>query len=374
VSLDVFRGLTIIAMILVNNPGSRVERYGPLAHAEWDGCTPTDLIFPFFLFIVGTSTAFSLRKHIGAGHASMHIYLRIARRTFVLFALGVFLNFFGDFLDFAYGHLDAVAIDNLRLLGVLQRIALVYCAVSLIVLHLSVRHQLLLAATVLLGYWTLLSCLPNPYDQSTNLSPEGNVVRIVDRALLGNSHLFTHGQHKPTDPEGLVSTLPAIVTSLIGYWTGLFLLRKGANLATIGWFVGIGVSCIIIGLSWDSILPINKRLWTSSFVMLSGGLAMIAFAACCWTFDVSNLASWRHPFEVVGRNAIFAYVASHMLGQYLSKATIGMMSLREWLFESTVTPWLTDGRLASLVFAVAVVVIFWLVLWAMSRRGWTPHV
>lgn len=371
-SLDVFRGLTILAMILVNNPGKWGDQYWPLGHAEWHGWTPTDLIFPFFLFIVGTSLAYSLRKFRNEASIDSAVYWRIIRRTALLMFLGwmpsLLLQTIGYFNDSTFD------LSTLRLPGVLVRIGLVYFATSLIVLQVSVRGQIVLAAVILLGYWGLLAWLPASPSYEANLSPEGNMVRVVDLKLLGADHMYTRARSEKTDPEGLLSTLPAIVTALLGYWTGLLIQRRGVNGRTIAMLIVAGIVIAAIGQGWHFAFPINKKIWTSSFVLLTGGLAMIMLAGCLLKFD---LWAWRRlarPFEIVGMNAIFVFVASGLLAMTLGRTHVGELSTHQWLYQTLITSWIDDPKLASLAFAILIVSFWWFVLWVMSRLGWTIRV
>jgi predicted acyltransferase len=373
-SLDVFRGLTIVGMILVNNPGNWGSIYWPMEHAPWFGWTPTDLVFPFFLFIVGTSLAYSLRKYVHGAEIDAAVYWRIVRRTIVLVLLGLGMGISYRVFNYLFGDAAAISFSNLRYPGVLVRIALVYFAASIVVLHLGVRAQAVLAAALLLGYWALLGWLPNPHNYQANLSPEGNMVRVVDRAVLGENHMYTRAQEEKTDPEGLLSTLPAIVTALLGYWTGLVIQRKGTNGRTVALLVGLGVVCFAVGWGWGHWFPISKKLWTSSFVLLTGGLAMVVLALCVLKFDVWGWRRLARPWEIVGVNAIFVFVASGLLAQLLGIVKIGGTSAHAWLYSHLFTSWITDPKLASLGFALATVAFWWLVLWAMSRRGWSVRV
>lgn len=381
-ALDAFRGLTILGMILVNNPGNWGELYPPLAHAEWFGWTPTDLVFPFFLFIVGTALAYSLRKYREGAAISSAVYSRIARRTAVLFLLGVGMGFVGKLFDLGIDG-TPLHLDTLRIPGVLQRIALVYCAASLIVLHFRLPAQIAIAAALLLGYWAMLAWLPDPHGGAKNLTPEGNVVRVVDHALIPAGHLYTQGEREKTDPEGLLSTLPSIVTSLLGYWAGLLIQRRGVNWNTVGLLVIVGALCTAMGLGWDLALPIGKKLWTSSFVMLTGGLGMIGLAAFLAAFDVAGWKRLARPLEIVGVNAIFVFVASGLLARLLGVISVqsgtGETSLYNWMYTSLFRdPILnhvtTDERLASLAMAVTIVAFWWLVLWLMSLRNLSVRV
>lgn len=373
-SLDAFRGLTILAMILVNNPGSWGNLYWPLGHAKWHGWTPTDLIFPFFLFIVGTSLAYSFRKYRDGDAIAPAVYWRIVRRTVALIFLGWLPGLLLRAIGYFNGSADSFDLETLRLPGVLVRIALVYLVTSLIVLHVSVRGQVVLGVALLLGYWGLLAWLPNPQNYESNLSPEGNIVRVVDLKLLGADHMYTRAQSEKTDPEGVLSTLPAIVTALLGYWTGLFIQRGGVNYRTVGILVVVGLACAAIGQGWHVYFPISKKLWTSSFVLLTGGLAMVVLAGCLLKFDLWGWRRLARPFEIVGINAIFVFVASGLLAMWLGRWHIGGVDAHTWLYSHLFTSWITDPKLASLGFALATVAFWWLVLWIMSRLGWSIRV
>jgi predicted acyltransferase len=371
-SLDAFRGLTILGMILVNNPGKWGDQYWPLAHAQWHGWTPTDLVFPFFLFIVGTALAYSLRRYRDGARIAPAVYWRIARRTVVLIFLGWLPSLLLRTISYFNGSADSFDLETLRLPGVLVRIAIVYCIASLVVLHIPLRGQVVLGLVLLLGYWGLLAWLPDPHGYTANLSREGNVVGLVDRTVLGKNHMYSGDPI--TDPEGLLSTLPAIVTALLGYWTGLFIQRRGLNNETVLLLVGCGAICVEIGLLWNLAYPINKKLWTSSYVLLSAGLAMQLLAGCILKFDVWGWRRLARPLEIVGVNAIFAFVASGLLSLWLGRWQIGGQSAHEWLYATLCTSWIADPKLASLGYALATVAFWWLVLWIMSRLGWLIRV
>jgi predicted acyltransferase len=371
-ALDAFRGLTILAMILVNNPGAEPV-YAPLDHAPWFGWTPTDLIFPFFLFIVGTAMAYSMRKYREGAAIAPAVYWRIARRTMTLILLGWGTGVFVKCCNYWLGDATTIDLSTLRFPGVLVRIALVYLASSLIVLHVPVRGQTVIAVVLLLGYWALLRWTPNPNDYKSNLSPEGNIVRVVDRALMSDSHLYTQGKEEKTDPEGLLSNLPAIATTLLGYWTGLLIQRRGPQWSTVAMLIACGLAAAAIGLTWNEWLPIGKKLWTSSFVMLTAGLAMIALAACLAVFDVTGWRRLARPFEIVGVNAIFVFVASGWVGVLLGRIKIEGHSLHHWIY-SPYSHQLADPRMASLAFALTYVAFWWIILWLMSLKNWSIRV
>ncbi|MEG3978947.1 heparan-alpha-glucosaminide N-acetyltransferase domain-containing protein [Microcoleus sp. herbarium8] len=369
-SLDVFRGIAIASMILVNNPGSWEQVYPPLDHAEWHGCTPTDLVFPFFLFIVGCAMSFSLSKYTETTtKIETNIYWRIGRRSAILFILGLLLNTSSIALDVLLNSAPAENFGKIRIMGVLQRIGLAYFISAIAILNLSPRNQKLLAVAVLFGYWAALTAGAVGGYSAGELTPEGNLGGYVDRLILGSQHLYKGG---PFDPEGLLSTLPAVVTVLIGYFTGEWLrvqpieTRTSVNLAICG------LSCVIIGHLWGFLFPINKQLWTSSYVVFTAGWALLLLAACYETIEVRNW-KWGRPFEIMGVNAIFLFVASGIVARLLLKTHIGSgenpPTTYTWIYENWFVPWagLLNG---SLAFAVTAVLCWWLILYGMYRRGW----
>lgn len=297
VSLDVFRGITIAGMILVNNPGSG-DIYGPLRHAEWNGCTATDLVFPFFLFIVGVAIAYSLSRRATDSNHRRALTRHIVRRTLIIFGLGMFLNGF-----------PFTPMDSVRIPGVLQRIAVVYLIVSIIYLRTGLRGQAALAVFFIALYWALLKFVPVPGYGAGVLEREGNLVAYVDNLLMAG-HLY-----KPAwDPEGIVSTIPAISTALMGVLAGRWLRSSVSPGGKILGLLAGGAVCAGAGMILDNRFPINKNLWSSSYVLLSGGLAAMFLGGCYWLVDV-----WRGQrvarvatlgFVVFGMNAIVSYVGS----------------------------------------------------------------
>lgn len=365
-SLDVFRGIAIASMILVNNPGSWKHIYWPLEHAEWHGCTPTDLVFPFFLFIVGCAMSFSLSKYTETTKIETNIYWRIARRAAILFGLGLLLNTLSIALDVLLNGAPMENFGKIRIMGVLQRIGLAYFISAIAILNLSPRDRKLLAIALLFGYWGLLTVFGL---RGYELTPEGNLGGYVDRLILGSQHLYKGG---PFDPEGLLSTLPAVVTVLSGYFTGEWLrvqpikTRTSINLAICG------LCCVVVGHLWGFLFPINKQLWTSSYVVFTAGWALLLLAACYETIEVRNW-KWGRPFEIMGLNAIFLFVASGIVARLLLKTHIGSgenaPTTYTWIYENLFLPW--AGPLnGSLAFAVTAVLFWWLILYGMYRRGW----
>lgn len=344
-SLDVFRGLTIAGMILVNNPGSWDHVYPPLLHAEWNGWTPTDLIFPFFLFIVGVAMSLSFAAK---SDVPKSVLLRkVVRRSFILFGLGIFMAAFPRF--------DVL---HARIPGVLQRIALCYFAVSVLVLYTSRRTLWRTVVFILVGYWALLH---------SNLSVEGNLAARLDRLLL-SGHLYK----QVWDPEGILSTFPAVATTLLGFFAGEWLRsgREGhetaATLYTVGWVL------LLLGVFWSIGFPINKNLWTSSYVLFTAGAALQFLAFLYWVVDVKKWRAWTYPAVVFGRNAIAVFVLSGLVAKTLLLTKVPaadgrMKSLYQLLYERLFASW--AGPLpGSLAFALATLLFWWVAMLLLARR------
>ncbi|OWP63178.1 DUF5009 domain-containing protein [Hymenobacter amundsenii] len=361
ISLDVFRGLTVAAMILVNNPGDWGHIYAPLEHAEWHGCTPTDLIFPFFLFIVGVSITYALgsAKRDPARHAAL--LGRVARRAAVLFGLGLLMALQPKF-DFAH----------LRVLGVLPRIALVFLACGVVFVKTGWRTQLGLLAALLVGYNVLLQLVPVPGFGPANLEPATNLGAWLDRTVLGENHLWV--QSKTWDPEGLLGTLPAIGTGLLGLLAGQWLRRPRPDAASrVVWLLLASGAAIGLGLVWNLWFPINKSLWTSSYVLYTGGLAGATLAALYWLCDVQGWRGWITRFGTVyGVNAITVFFLSGVIARWLNMLMVptasGETPAKNWLYERLFASWLSPIN-ASFAGALACVLIWYAVLWLMYRRN-----
>jgi predicted acyltransferase len=365
ISLDVFRGATMASMVIVNNPGDWGHVYAPLLHAEWHGWTPTDLVFPFFLFIVGVSITLSRKS---ASWAS------IARRAAIIFALGLFLA--------GYPRFD---ITTWRIPGVLQRIALCYLFAA------GTYHVLVgrasdtvasgfrrtasvplivtaLALALAIAYWAILMLVPPPGGVAGDLTPEGNLGAHIDRALLGG-HLW-----KPRwDPEGLLSTIPAVSTTLLGLVAGLW-LRSGAGADRKAYgLLAAGAAGVAVGVLWDTVFPINKNIWTSAYAVFTAGLGAMFLGLCYWIIDVRGWRGWTKPCVVLGSNAIALYVVSGLLADTLGVITLAgpggaPMSLGRYLYLSYFVP-LASPKNASLLYAVAnFAVLFVLLAWMYRRR------
>lgn len=360
-SLDFFRGLTVAAMILVNNPGDWGHIYAPLEHAPWNGWTPTDLIFPFFLFIVGVSITFALEEKKGTEGVKEGVIGKIVKRSATLFLLGLFLNFFPKF-----------DISTVRIPGVLQRIALVYLACSLIFLRTTPRQQIYILCGLLVGYWLLMTVVPVPGVGYANLEPETNLSAWFDRTILTPAHVYKPA--KVWDPEGLFSTLPAIGTGILGLLTGTWLRADRPATEKVAWLFAAGCLLTLAGLIWDGFFPINKALWTSSYVLLAGGLAMLGLALCYWLIDVKAYRKGVLPFVAFGVNAITVFFLSGLIPRimnliHVTKSDGSETGLRDYLYRSFIAPPFTDPKNASLAGALTFVLIWFVILWWMYRKN-----
>lgn len=362
ISLDVFRGITVMAMILVNNPGDWGHIYPPFEHAEWNGCTPTDLIFPFFLFIVGVSLVYALDGVKQRGEPQGAVLLRVLRRAAVLFGLGLLLSLYPKF-DFTV----------VRVMGVLQRIALVFLGCSVIFLKTNWRTQIWLLVSFLVGYAVLMQLVPVPGFGPANLEPSTNLGAWLDRSVFGEAHLWKTS--KTWDPEGLLGTLPALGTGLLGVLTAQWLRRRDQEpAAKVAWLFVAAGALAVPGLVWHAWFPINKALWTSSYVLYTGGLAMAGLAALYWVCDVQGHRAWTRPALVYGVNAILVFCLSALLSRTfglfrLALPTGKIGGVKEWLYEWGIAPYFSDPRNASLAGAVTLIVIWYFILSWMHKKG-----
>ena len=382
-ALDTFRGATVAAMLLVNNPGSWGAIYAPLQHAPWHGWTPTDLIFPFFLFIVGITTHLSLGARRARGAGDRELVRKIVWRGAAIFLLGLLLSAFPLFNwrpiagnpDPSF--LDRVAdqFANLRIMGVLQRIALAYVLGALLTLRTTLRAQIAIVATLLLGYWALMTLVPVPDSgiRGAQLlgSRDGNLAAWVDRLVLGPRHLWV-GADRRWDPEGLLSTLPAVGTVILGVLAGRWIGATRPLLERIRGLLAAGGIAIVAGLLWGLVFPINKSLWTSSYVVFTAGMAAVAIALCLWVIDERRVTGWTKPFVAFGVNPMIAFLLSGMVARLIYsilKVSSGgeTMSLQRWIHETFYASWLAPKN-ASLLFALTFVACFWVVLAALHRR------
>jgi predicted acyltransferase len=347
-SLDAFRGITIAGMILVNNPGSWQYVYPPLRHAEWHGWTATDLVFPFFLFIVGVSISLAVSKKIDQGIHKGNLYLKIFKRSLIIFALGILLHLIPYF-----------RFSTMRIPGVLQRIALCYLFTALLYIHSGTEVRALTAFSFLAIYWLVMKFVPVPGFGPGILTYQGNLCSYLDNKLLAG-HLY-----KPTfDPEGILSTLPAICTALLGTLCGDWLRSKKSTLQKIiGLFIG-GIFFTALGLLLHPYFPINKQLWTSTFVLFTAGAAMLLQAVCYGMMDGLGFKKWAAPFLIFGTNAIAVYAGSILMAKFLNIIRVSAegksLSLKEYIYTYLLAPWAGPMN-GSLIFAI-LFVLFWLVL------------
>ncbi|MFP4228536.1 MAG: acyltransferase family protein [Salinivenus sp.] len=372
-SLDVFRGVTIAGMILVNNPGSWSHVYPPLQHAEWHGWTPTDLIFPFFLFIVGVAIPLAYTKRLARRVPRKELVGKALKRSGLLFAVGLFMAAYPVVQFDPTFEWVRPGLGELRIMGILQRIALCYLAATLLFLYVRFRWQLYVMGGLLLGYWAALTLVPVPgYGAGMLDTPEATLPAYVDRLLLGTEHLW-QGADQMWDPEGLLSTLPAIGTTLLGVWVGRLLLNDEASAITIAKLFVFGTGLVITGAAWDSVFPINKSLWTSSYVLFTGGWATCAFALCYWFADLRDSHWWTQPFVVYGINPLTAFVLSTLLTKtFLEIPVVGTRgeaaSPHAVLYETLFLSWASPTN-ASLLYAVAYVILWYGILLGMYRNG-----
>lgn len=355
-SLDVFRGLTIASMMLVNNAGDWSHVYTPLEHAEWHGWTFTDTVFPFFLWIVGVAMTLSFAKRVERGDNRHRLALHTVRRFAIIFGIGLLLN------GFPYYHLDRI-----RIMGVLQRIAICYLAAGLIFLYTKVRGQVLWIAGLLITYWLLMTLVPVPGIGAGHLwDPENNLSSWLDRQLL-SGHLYSGT--KTWDPEGTISTLPAIATTLFGILMGHLLRARKPAAEKAVWMFIAGNVLIFAGLCANMWMPINKKIWTPPYCLFMAGIASVVFAICYWFVDIRGWRKWTKPLAIYGMNAIAVYILAGAIGRGLGIIKIGGVSLQKVIYTSVFAP-LADPYTASMLYGVAFSFMLFLVAWFMYRRNW----
>jgi predicted acyltransferase len=360
-SLDLLRGATIAAMILVNNAGDEASSYWPLKHAEWNGWTPTDLIFPFFLFMVGVATTFSLASRLKRGETRTTLLKHILWRGLLLLVIGIYLN------GFPYH-----ALATWRFYGVLQRIAVCYTISAIIALWVGKRGQWAIIFSCLAGYWIMMRFVPVPgFGVPTHnmplLDPDRNLVAWLDRKLL-MGHLYEGTR----DPEGVLSTIPAIATNLLGVLTGQWLRsERTQRMKALGMAVFGGIG-IIVGITISTWFPINKKLWTSSFVIFTAGMALVCLAFCYWLVDIQRWRRGTKPILVFGANSIAAYVFADFVAIALYRFQVlqpdgTSIPWSQFIYDRFCTSWLEPAN-ASLLFALGFVAICWVAMWILYRR------
>jgi predicted acyltransferase len=387
-ALDVFRGMTIAGMLLVNDPGSWSHIYPPLRHAEWHGWTPTDLIFPFFLFIVGITTHLSIAARRARGDDDGAIRRQILRRGALIFLLGLLLNWFPFFQwgpiagNAAPSFLDRILerLEHLRIMGVLQRIGIAYAAAAFLTLRTSVTQQVAILAGLLIGYWLVMTLIPVPDTGVLGAvaihTKSGHLAAWLDRLLLDwrarglGNHLWTGSV--TWDPEGLLSTIPAIGTAMLGVMAGRWIGQPRPLADRLNGLFAAGALGMMAGLMWNWSFPINKGIWTSSYVMFTAGMASVALAAIMWVVDVHGWRRWTKFFVIYGMNPIVAFVGSGMLARLLySILKVDYEGRRVSVVEAiyrTFVGWGLEPVNASLAFALSFVVLWFGILWVLYRR------
>jgi predicted acyltransferase len=403
VALDVFRGLTIALMFTVNNPGTWSFIYPPLEHAKWSGWTPTDFVYPFFLFTVGVAAWFSLKKYQNG--APRALYFKIIKRGMMIFAIGLGLTLYLNSLT---------SYHNLRIMGVLQRIGIAYMLGTLICVSFNKRNVAIIAAAILLGYWALMYFFSDPtypfgfHDGAQYLGIENNIVTKFDRWILGASHLYKGYGGIPFDPEGLLSTLPAVVSVILGYFTGMLVDSKPDRRSLVKVMFLWGIAALSVGQIWDFAFPINKPIWSSSYVVFMAGFSLVINAALIWLIDVQGWRGWTKPILVLGMNSLLAFIIAGVYVKTISKIKFDSSYetvTQAWnnnavvpkriggyqkLYETYFSPLTTDfqtlkkvkdkvitekntpsvwadfkarQKLSSLLFALFHVLLFWSILW-----------
>lgn len=436
ISLDVFRGMTIAGMVLVNNPGTWSAIYSPLKHAEWHGITPTDYVFPFFLFIVGVAIPIALTRRMRNG-ITRDVYFKIFRRAALIFALGLVMSMIPFFqfndstgipyaikillvlsfsaalllylmerktaaaitaavsavvvLGFYFGWSEIVWYNfaTMRIPGVLQRIAVCYLVVSLIFLHTGWRQQLGISIGLLLLYWLLMTAIPVPGCDVTSIDDKAcNLAAWLDRTILTESHMWRSA--RVFDPEGILSTIPAIVTTLSGVLTGSWITRsvgppadstKGESaiprdpqsaIETVAGLFFAGTVCLAFGWSWSLLFPLNKSLWTSSYVVYTSGLALLTLGACYWLIDIKGYKRCAWPFVVFGVNALVLFVFSGIMARLLGMIRVAGpegkdITLQQWIFNNAFLSWASPIN-ASLAYAICFILLWLFLMWLLYRK------
>jgi len=357
-AIDVLRGLTLALMIVVNLQNGEDKSYAQLVHAAWDGLTLTDLVFPTFMFVVGTTLSFTLEKYELLGEAA--VLRKVLTRTALIFLCGYLLYWFPFFGFDTTGHVVPAPISETRILGVLQRIALGYGIAALIVHYGRRAGAIGFGLGALLGYWWVMYAFGD-------YSLAGNAAIKLDKLVLGEAHMY-HGEGVAFDPEGILSTLPAIVNVLAGYLAGSFVRDHGTSGRTLARLLLVGTGCVLLALWWNTVFPINKKLWTSSYVLCTVGIDLGVLAILAYLIPQAQSRSWTYFFEVFGRNTLLIYLLSEATEKLLRMVPVGPQSVFEWVYTVGFASWAGD-KAGSLLCALAYMLCCWAVAYALDRRG-----
>ncbi len=355
-ALDIFRGMTVCFMIIVNTPGTEEFVFAPLRHAQWHGFTPTDLVFPSFLFAVGNAMSFAMKKFETMGEGA--VLWKIFKRTLIIFGIG-FLIYWFPFFQEQDGHWSLSPFSHTRIMGVLERIALCYCIASLMVFYMEEKAVYTFAGIFLLGYWVALWLFPVPGNDPYSMT--GNAGYRLDVWAMGQNHMY-HGEGVAFDPEGILSTIPAIVNVLAGYFTGVYVSRKGKTDEGLARLLLWGTGLIFAALVWNMVFPINKKLWTSSYVFLTIGIDLVLLSFLIYIIEFKEKTRWTAFFAVFGKNPLFIYILSELLIVTLTLIPAGGQGENavEWV-NTRFFQALLPGRLGSLFFALVYMFICWLI-------------
>ncbi len=371
-SLDVFRGATVALMILVNNPGSWANIFPPLKHAPWHGSTPTDMVFPFFLFAVGNAMAFVIPRLEQAGPSLF--WKKVIKRTLLIFAIGLFLNW-NPFVRWEGEEIVWKAWQNIRILGVLQRIALCYFFASIIIYYAKTRGAFVISGIILFVYWAICLLLGNTGDP---YSLAGWFGTEIDINILGVTHIYK-GEGVPFDPEGLSSTPTAIVQVIFGFFVGQYIQQKGKNYEMLSNLLIAGLVLFFTGYCWDMVFPVNKKIWTSSYVLYTTGLAILSLGTLIYLIEFKGAkGAWSRFFDVFGKNPLFIYVLSGFLPRVLAmfrwvdhvtpEGEKAYTSFFPWFYEHVCKNIATDLRVGSLLYALCMITFYWAIVYVLDRK------
>jgi len=371
-SLDVFRGATVALMILVNNPGSWAHIYSPLEHASWHGCTPTDLVFPFFLFAVGNAMAFVMPRFEQAGPA--FFWKKVIKRSLLIFAIGLFLNW-SPFVRWDGENIVWKLWQNIRILGVLQRIAICYFFASVIIFYAKTKGAFVISGILLLAYWFICLLLGNPGDP---FSLSGWYGTKIDISILGVGHIYK-GEGIPFDPEGLMSVAGAIVQVVFGFFVGQYIQQKGKTYEMLSHLFVAGLILFFTGYCWDMVFPVNKKIWTSSYVLYTTGLAVMVLGTLIYLVEFKEVkGAWSRFFDVFGKNPLFIFVLSGFLPRVLAmfrwtdhttpEGKPVYTSAFPWFYEHICKNIATDLRVGSLLYALITIIFYWLIVYGLDKK------
>ncbi len=360
-ALDVLRGMTIAFMIIVNTPGSWSNLFAPLAHADWHGFTPTDLVFPTFLFVVGNAMSFALKKLNEMKPSDF--YKKVFKRAALIFLIGWLLNYFPFFDYNEAGEMVAVKLSEVRLLGVLQRIALAYLLAALVVYWTGEKGAWIVGLASLIVYWPIMYFFGEAGDP---YSLTGNAQIKLDLAVIGEKRMYT-GEGIPFDPEGILSTLTSMVNVLAGFIVGKFIQKKGNNTGTVQTLFISGIVLLALAYAWDLVFPINKKIWTSSYVLLTVGWDLILISLLIFVVEVQKVSKWTYFFQAFGRNPLILYVLSGVVISIFSMIPVGETTFKGWIYSSFYTSWL-GPKTASFLFAISYMLLIWVIGYAMDKK------